>query len=297
MENAAQARHAGEPARIHHHTARPDAASNRGIVLRTGGRRHGAVSRIVSPGDVGELIKPFVFLDYFDFAPSGDALFPMHPHSGIATLTVLLEGELQYEDTTGAAGVLMAGGLEWMRAGNGIWHSASPAKGDRVQGYQLWLALPRSLENGTPHSQYLPASSVPRTGPARVILGSLAGRDSPVAAPSGAALLHVRLAAGERWHYQAPAGHTVAWAHVNRGTLATGGGRLKDELAVFTQSEDALDFTAETDADFIVASAVPHPHDLALGYYSVHTSNDALRKGEAEIARIGMQLRADGRLR
>lgn len=297
MEYATQTRHAGDAGQTQHHAAQPDAASHRAIVLRTGGRRHGPVSRIVSPGDVGKLIKPFVFLDYFDFAPSGDALFPMHPHSGIATLTVLLEGELHYEDTTGAAGVLAAGSVEWMRAGNGIWHAASPAKGSRFQGYQLWIALPRSLENGTPHSQYLPASSIPQSGPVRLVLGSLAGKDSPVAAPSGVALLHVRLAAGQSWRYQPPASHTVAWAHVNRGTLATGGELLQDELAVFSQSEGALDFTAETDVDFIVASAVPHPHDLALGYYSVHTSNDALRRGEAEIARIGTQLRADRRLR
>ena len=82
---------------------------SRVIVGRTQGRRNGPVTRIVSPAELGELIKPFVFLDYFDFAPSGDALFPMHPHSGIATITVLLSGNLRYEDTTGASGVLSAG--------------------------------------------------------------------------------------------------------------------------------------------------------------------------------------------
>ncbi|MDW3680601.1 pirin family protein [Cupriavidus sp. CV2] len=297
MKFATQAGRAAEERQTRHPMAQPQAAATRPIVLRTKGRRHGPVTRIVSPGDVGQLIKPFVFLDYFDFAPSGDALFPMHPHSGIATLTVLIEGELNYEDTTGAAGMLHSGSVEWMRAGNGIWHGASPAKGERFQGYQLWIALPRSLENGLPHSQYLPASSIPRTGPARVILGTQSGRDSPVAAPSGVALQHVRLAAGERWRYQPPEGHTVAWAHANRGTLAVDDEFLHNELVVFAQSEDPLEFAAQSDADFIIASAVPHPHDLSLGYYSVHTSDEALRKGEAEIARIGMQLRAEGRLR
>lgn len=277
--------------------ARQDGAVTRSIVLRTRGRRHGPVTRIVSPSDVGELIKPFVFLDYFDFTPTGDALFPMHPHSGIATITVLLNGDLRYEDTTGAAGVLSAGSVEWMRAGNGIWHDASPAGRARFQGYQIWVALPRSLENGTPHSQYLPASAVPLKAPVRVVLGTFEGVDSPIAAPAGMNLLHVRLRAGETWRYQPPAGQTVAWAHVNSGSLAVGGERLQDELAVFAPSEEALQFTAEANAGFIVASAVPHPHDLAPGYYSVHTSKEALRKGEAEIARIGAKLRAEGRLR
>jgi redox-sensitive bicupin YhaK (pirin superfamily) len=110
-------------------------------------------------------------------------------------------------------------------------------------------------------------------------------------------LLHVRLSSGETWRYDTPVGHTVAWTHVNGGALHVSGERLQDELAIFDRSEDALEFTADGPTDFIVASAVPHPHDLVLGYYSVHTSREALQKGEAEIARIGRRLRGEGRVR
>jgi redox-sensitive bicupin YhaK (pirin superfamily) len=273
------------------------ASPSRVIVGRTQGRRNGPVTRIVSPAELGELIKPFVFLDYFDFAPSGDALFPMHPHSGIATITVLLSGNLRYEDTTGASGVLSAGSVEWMNAGNGIWHDASPADHKRFHGYQMWVALPRAIENGEPQTQYLPAQAIPHVGPARVILGSYSNAHSPVAAPDGINYLHVRLSAGEQWRYVPPAGHTVAFTHVHRGTLRVAGERLRSELAVFSESEDALDFVADTDTEFIFASAVKHPHDLVLGYYSVHTSEAALKAGEAQIARIGEQLRFRGRIR
>jgi redox-sensitive bicupin YhaK (pirin superfamily) len=270
---------------------------SRSIVARTQGRHHGPVTRIVSPGDLGELIKPFVFLDYFDFMPSSDALFPMHPHSGIATITVLLSGNLSYEDTTGASGVLSAGSVEWMNAGNGVWHDASPADRERFHGYQMWIALPRELENGEPQTQYLPARAIPHVGPARVILGSYGSAHSPVLAPKGINYLHVRLNAGEHWRYVPPAGHTVAWTHVHRGELHVAGERLLDELAVFSESEDAIDLTADGDTEFIFASAVKHPHDLVLGYYSVHTSEAALQAGEDQIARIGEQLRSRGRIR
>ncbi|MFP3550918.1 pirin family protein [Paraburkholderia sp. SIMBA_049] len=269
----------------------------RAIVARTQGRRHGPVTRIVSPGDLGELIKPFVFLDYFDFTPSSDALFPMHPHSGIATVTVLLSGNLSYEDTTGASGVLSAGSVEWMNAGSGIWHDASPADLERFHGYQMWVALPRELENGEPQTQYLPAQAIPHVGPARVILGSYEDAHSPVCAPEGINYLHVRLKAGERWRYMPPVGHTVAWTHVHQGALRIAGECLRNELAVFSESEGTLDFAADGDAEFILASAVKHPHDLVLGYYSVHTSGAALQAGEAQIARIGEQLRSRGRIR
>ena len=102
-------------------------SSARGITLRTRGRRHGPITRLVSPSDIGELIKPFVFLDQAEVAPRQGPLFGIHPHSGIATLTVVLRGGMAYEDTTGKAGSVRTGGLEWMKAGNGVWHvSHSP---------------------------------------------------------------------------------------------------------------------------------------------------------------------------
>ena len=72
----------------------------RPVVLRTRGHSHGAVTRLVSPGDVGELIKPFVFLDYFEADPANAPKFGFHPHSGIATLTLILSGQAFYKETT-----------------------------------------------------------------------------------------------------------------------------------------------------------------------------------------------------
>src|SRR5271168_1898354 len=59
-------------------------ADARRIALVTDGRRHGPITRLVSPSDIGELIKPFVFLDHFEIAPRPEPLFGIHPHSGIA---------------------------------------------------------------------------------------------------------------------------------------------------------------------------------------------------------------------
>jgi redox-sensitive bicupin YhaK (pirin superfamily) len=269
----------------------PDLDVPRQVVARTSGRIHGPVTRLVSPNDIGELIKPFVFLDHFEFTPAGRPMFPMHPHSGIATLTVLLSGNMRYEDTTGASGELAAGSLEWLQAGGGVWHDASPVGTSRFHGYQVWVALPPEIENAEPRSQYLPPTEVPRSGPVRVVLGRHDGLASPVASPEGLGLLHVHLAPGQRWRYTPPAGHLVAWTHVNRGSVSVAGTRLRDELAVFSESNAALEFDAQGEADFIVASAVKHPHDLVLGHYSVHTNVAALQRGEAEITRIGQALR------
>src|SRR5258708_12030759 len=98
-------------------------ATSRKIALRTRGLSHGLVTRLVSPGDIGELIKPFVFLDYFDADPATAPKFGFHPHSGIATLTVILSGQAFYKETTGREGVIETGGVAGMRARRGLCHT------------------------------------------------------------------------------------------------------------------------------------------------------------------------------
>jgi len=269
----------------------------RTIVHRTHGSTHGPITRLVSPSDLGESLKPFVFLDLNSFGPGlGSEGFPMHPHSGIATLTFVMTGKLRYEDTTGKKGVLLAGGVEWMRSGNGVWHVGAPVGDSRMSGFQLWVALPPSEENAPAESVYLAPSDVPHEGPARVLLGSHGKARSPIPAPSGMNYLAVSLKDGERWRYTPPAGHTVAWLAVSGGRLDAGGMVRTGELAVFEESGQVIDCVAHGDTSFVLGSAVKHPHDLVMGYYSVHTSKAALARGEAEIERIGAALRRDERL-
>jgi redox-sensitive bicupin YhaK (pirin superfamily) len=271
----------------------PETAVPRPIAFRTRGRPHGPIVRLVSPSDVGESIKPFVFLDYFDVDAKSAPRFGFHPHSGIATLTVLLEGALAYEDSTGAAGTLGEGSVEWMQAGGGVWHTGHCA-GERMRGFQLWVALPPALENTPPSSRYLDKSSIASHGPARVILGEYRGIRSPIVAPSSMNTLEVRLKAGETWRYEPPTGHDVAWVAVHRGRAQVPDAIDAGELAVFAQAPEPITFTAQADTGFVLGSAVKHPHELVLGYYSVHTSVAALKKGEAGIERVGEELRRGG---
>src|SRR4029077_9651265 len=144
--------------------------SPRQIIYRTHGRRGGPITRLVSPSDLGELIKPFVFLDHFDF-DGQDSPMSMehgwHPNSDIATVTVVLEGAIRFAETTGKSGVLPAGSIEWMQAGNGVWHTGAPEPG-RVNGFQLWVALPPGMENAANASHYVMPNEVPAEGSVRV---------------------------------------------------------------------------------------------------------------------------------
>lgn len=270
----------------------------RDIVYRTRGRAHGPITRLVSPSDLGEVIKPFVFLDLAVF--EGNERLPMeqfwHPHSGIATVTVILDGAIRVAETTGTDEILPAGSIEWMRAGNGVWHTGQAQPG-HVKGFQLWVALPPELENGPSQSHYVMPNEVPTDDRVRVILGTYAGMKSPIAAPPMITYLVVSLKDGERWKFAPPGGHDVAWVAVGDGLLRTPSAAIRGgEVAIFEEGSEPIDFIADAPTRFVLGSARKHPHDLVLGYYSVHTSEDALRKGEAEIQRIGNELRANGTL-
>ena len=270
-------------------------ARARRVAYRTRGHSHGPITRLASPSDVGELIKPFVFLDYFDIDPEHMPAIGFHPHSGIATLTLLLEGQIYYEETSGTKGVIEPGGVEWMRAAGGVWHTGGAVGTARAKGYQLWIALPPEMENIEPEAQYLGGEHFQSHGPARVILGRHGEATSKVSAPTTINYLDVVLKKGEKWRYEPPDDHSVAWLALHEGKLATPEIVGKGELAVFDESNGALEFEALEEAGFILGSAVKHPHDLVLGSYSVHTNKRALDRGEAKIAEIGMRLQAEGR--
>jgi redox-sensitive bicupin YhaK (pirin superfamily) len=267
----------------------------RAIARRTRGRTHGSITRLMSPSDFGEILKPFVFLDLFDHegAPFNGAL---HPHSGIATLTWIAEGAVSYIDPDNTRGTLPAGGVEWMQAGRGMWHGGGLDKAGRTRGFQLWIALPPECELGPTISIYQAPEDVPQDGPARVLLGSYGTATNAIASPAPINYLAVRLKAGQRWRYEPPAGHSVLWAAIASGTLLAPDALRPGELVAFDPSGEAVDFEALTDSEFVLGSAVPHEHDLVLGYYSVHTSPEALQDGEAHISAIKQRLIQEGRL-
>jgi redox-sensitive bicupin YhaK (pirin superfamily) len=266
------------------------------IAGRTRGQSHGPVTRLMSPSDFGRLLKPFVFLDLIDNQGKPFSGFGLHPHSGIATLTYVAEGSVRYEDTNGATGLLPAGGLEWMRAGGGVGHGGGAGEPGRTRGFQLWVALPPELELGTSESVYQAPEVIPHDGPACVLLGSYRTATSSIQAPSPMNYLAVRLKAGERWSYQPPAGHTVLWTAVGMGSVLVPDELQQGDLVAFRPSNAAIEFEAQSDAEFVLGSAVPHDYDLVLGSHSVHTSTEALREAEARISAIQTRLIQDGRL-
>lgn len=113
----------------------------RGVPARDGAGVN--LVRVLGRGTVVDF-DPFLMLDSFDSRDPDDYIrgFPMHPHRGIETLTYLVKGEIDHEDSLGNKGKILDGSAQWMTAGSGIMHQEMPQPSDRMLGIQLWINLP-----------------------------------------------------------------------------------------------------------------------------------------------------------
>jgi quercetin 2,3-dioxygenase len=129
----------------------------------------GFIVRRPVPATGLETADPFLLLDEMgpvDYAPGKAVGAPDHPHRGFETVTYMLEGEFEHEDSAGHRGVLRPGDVQWMTAGAGIVHSEMPSrgireKGGRVHGFQIWVNLPARLKMTRPRYQEIAAARIP----------------------------------------------------------------------------------------------------------------------------------------
>lgn len=150
------------------------------------------VARVL-PSVARRMIGPFIFFDHIGPAElaAGHGLdVRPHPHIGLATVTYLFEGQIIHRDSLGSHQAIRPGDLNWMTAGRGIVHSERTGEelrrhGTRLNGLQLWVALPVAHEQIAPQFHHHPAATLPLLehpgARVRVIAGELFGERSPVA--------------------------------------------------------------------------------------------------------------------
>ena len=239
------------------------AGETRRVALLANGRRSGPITRLITPWDIGELTAPFVLLNYAEAARRSRSLFGIHPPSGITTLTVVLTGELSFEDVSGKRGEIAAGGFGWMKAGSVIWHEDEAAAREPLRVFHLWVEQPLAVqEEFAAASECIPADEVQEDGPARVLLGELGRARSRIRrTPADLNVLHVRLKDRQDFRYVPPDGHDVSWLAVDCGSLhlAEGERVLWEQIAVFRSSAGVIEVQADGDTSFMLGSATRLP--------------------------------------
>jgi len=190
----------------------PDAAERRVISVTTapsGLEGEGFPVRRAFAGVDLATLDPFVHMDQMgevDYAPGEPKGTPWHPHRGFETVTYMIDGIFQHQDSNGGGGLITDGDTQWMTAGGGILHIEAPpeivVRGGLFHGFQLWVNLPARLKWTPPRYQDIRGravtllSSLDGGALLRVIAGEIAGHGGPGITHTPITLLHATLAPG-----------------------------------------------------------------------------------------------------
>src|SRR6059036_272004 len=167
------------------------------------------VRRAFAGVDLG-LLDPFVHLDQMgevDYAPGEPKGTPWHPHRGFETVTYLVDGTFEHQDSNGGGGLITNGDTQWMTAGQGILHIEKPPEalvtsGGLFHGVQLWVNLPREQKWVSPRYQDLRGDAVsllasPDGGAlVRLIAGDVADRRGPGSTYTPMTMMHATISPG-----------------------------------------------------------------------------------------------------
>ena len=159
-------------------------------------------------------LDPFIHLDQMgevEYAPGEPKGTPWHPHRGFETVTYMIDGTFEHEDSQGGGGVITNGDTQWMTAGSGILHIEKPPEalvmsGGLFHGFQLWVNLPAADKFLDPRYQDIRAGEVSLlTSPdggalLRLIAGDLAGHHGPGSTHTPITMVHATVHPGVRLH-------------------------------------------------------------------------------------------------
>jgi quercetin 2,3-dioxygenase len=191
------------------------------------------VRRAFAGVPVNEL-DPFIHLDQMgevDYAPGEPKGTPWHPHRGFETVTYMIDGIMDHQDSLGGGGTITNGDTQWMTAGQGILHIEAPPEhlvtsGGLFHGLQLWVNLPRAAKMITPKYQDIRGrESALLTSPdggalIRIIAGEVGGHAGPGSTFTPINLAHVTLQPGARldlpWQ---PDYNALVYVLAGRGTV------------------------------------------------------------------------------
>jgi redox-sensitive bicupin YhaK (pirin superfamily) len=158
------------------------------------------------------LLDPFIHLDQMgevEYAPGEPKGTPWHPHRGFETVTYILDGVMDHQDSQGGGGTITNGDTQWMTAGSGLLHIEAPPEwlvmqGGLFHGLQLWVNLPRDQKWAQPRYQDLRSSELGLTTTddagalVRIIAGEVGGQSGPGTTYTPMAMVHATVGPGAR---------------------------------------------------------------------------------------------------
>ena len=235
-----------------------------------------------------DYFDPFLMLDEFGSENKDDYIggFPPHPHRGIETVTYMLQGEFEHEDSTGAKGRMSSGDVQWMKTGSGIIHSEMPTMSEgRLHGFQLWVNMPAKLKMSKPNYIYIDSNKMEIhkdiNKQVKVIAGKFENAEGPVKKHNVEPIyFDVELEKDREFNFQLPLTHN-SFIYLINGEIKIGEethDKVKDSKLILLTNGEKLKVLGLSKAKFLLISGKPIGEEIARGGpFVMNTKSEVLQ--------------------
>jgi redox-sensitive bicupin YhaK (pirin superfamily) len=238
------------------------------------------------PANDFEAVGPFIFFDHFgpiEVQPGEAKGASAHPHAGIETLTLLLEGSAQHRDSLGSASSMRPGEVQWLRSGRGVIHDERPddemrRKGGRFHGVQLWINMPKANKHDDPSYRHVRAPEIPvletddGKGRTRLVAGRLGRHVGPIVTTGAPFVAHTTLLPGGAVKL-APEGADELAAYLMVGSAIIGGQAVEAGQLARLSAGSEVRLSAAARAEIVTMGG--DPLDAPIHRYGPFVMNSA----------------------
>jgi len=231
---------------------------------------------------------PFLMLDEFGSENKDDYIggFPPHPHRGIETVTYMLNGEFEHEDSTGGKGRMSSGDVQWMKTGSGIIHSEMPTMSQgKLHGFQLWINMPAKLKMSKPKYIYIDSRQMKiykdNEKKIKIIAGKFKNTEGPVKGHNiDPIYFDIELKTNKEFNFELPKTHNT-FVYLINGEIKIGDKsheKVKGATLIILANGEKLNIKGITNSKFLLISGKPIGEPIARGGPFVMNTKEEILK-------------------
>lgn len=238
-------------------------------------------------------VGPFVFIDHMGPVKMSERenmdVLP-HPHIGLCTLTFLFEGAIMHRDSIGSAVEIRPGAVNLMTAGRGIVHSERTPERLRhssknLHGLQIWLALPKELEEMEPSFAHIPAEDIPSWQEEgvqiKLIAGKALGKTSPVPVHSPLYFIEIKSERAVKLNLDGRL-YGESALYILEGSVSGGGNAYAPKQILIAEDAKLCEFELAAHSTVYIFGGEPFPEERYLDWNFVSSSKERLARAKED---------------
>lgn len=239
------------------------------------------------------MVGPFIFIDHMGPANLKDYQnldVPPHPHIGLSTLTYLFEGAIMHRDSLGSEVEIMPGAVNWMTAGKGVVHSERTpdylrTTDKQLHGLQIWVALPKALEQSEPSFTHVEAAAIPvwqQDGAViKLISGTAFGKTSPVPVHSPQYFIKIQTPKGQVLNIGKDL-YGESGLYILEGSVISDGNTYGPKQILIAKDSTLCSFETTDNTTVFIFGGEPFPEERFIYWNFVSSDREVIEKAKQD---------------